>query len=37
MLNTIRTQNQLDLTDAEIANKLVNCLPTDDEGALFWS
>ncbi len=37
MLDEIRNQNHLAMSDDEIANALVARCPHDDEGALFWS
>lgn len=36
MFDKIRTINGLNMTDAELSSELVRCLPTDEEGALFW-
>lgn len=36
MFNKMREMNGCNLSDGELANELVSCLPCDQEGALFW-
>lgn len=37
MLSTIREMNGLNMNDNELAQALVDTLPCDNEGALFWA
>ncbi len=37
MLDKICRQNHYQMTEAQLAGELVNRLPADDEGALFWT
>lgn len=37
MINAIRTATHTTMNDDELAQALVDRLPMDNEGALFWS
>jgi hypothetical protein len=37
MLNAIRTATNADMSDSELATALVDRLPHDDQGPLFWA
>lgn len=37
MLNSVRNAIDPTMSDSELAAKLIDCLPTDNEGAMFWA